>query len=54
LGGGEGEFEVIMGIKHHSYELQGLQFHSGSVVWEFGLPLLMNFIRQNQSYTNFK
>jgi anthranilate synthase component 2 len=40
-----GEFEAIMGIQHKRYDLQGVQFHPESVLSEFGLPLLSNFIR---------
>ena len=43
--GDNGEFEAIMGIQHKSYDLQGVQFHPESVLSEFGLPLLSNFIR---------
>ena len=40
----DGEIEAIMGIKHKSYPLQGVQFHPESVLSESGLELLGSFV----------
>jgi len=39
-----GEPETIMGIKHKSFDLEGVQFHPESVLSENGLVLLNNFL----------
>ena len=40
-----GELEAIMGIKHKTYDLEGVQFHPESVLSECGLELLTAFIK---------
>ena len=44
-----GEFETIMGIRHKNYDLQGVQFHPESVLSEFGIELLVNFLNRSES-----
>ena len=39
-----GELEVIMGIKHKEYDIEGIQFHPESVLSEYGLEILKRFI----------
>lgn len=51
------EFEItaktddheIMGIKHRTLPLEGIQFHPEAVLTEHGMALLNNFIQENQS-----
>ena len=40
----EGELEYIMGIKHKTLKLEGVQFHPESILSEKGHQLLKNFI----------
>ncbi len=40
----QGALEAIMAIKHKHFNLQGVQFHPESVLSEFGLELLYNFV----------
>ncbi len=39
-----GELDVIMGIKHKNYAIEGIQFHPESVLSEFGLEMLESFV----------
>ena len=39
-----GEFEEIMGIKHKSLPIEGVQFHPESILTRCGHDLLQNFI----------
>jgi len=41
-GGAEGE--VVMGVRHRSLPLQGVQFHPESVLSEHGIRLVANFL----------
>lgn len=36
---------VIMGIKHKTYPLEGIQFHPEALLTEYGLEMLGNFFR---------
>ncbi|MCW9015462.1 MAG: aminodeoxychorismate/anthranilate synthase component II, partial [Kangiellaceae bacterium] len=40
----QGELQYIMGIKHKSLPIEGIQFHPESVLSEHGIQLLQNFI----------
>ena len=42
----DGSMDEIMGIKHKSLPLAGIQFHPESVLTEFGHQLLQNFLEQ--------
>ncbi len=39
-----GEFEEIMGVRHHDYEIEGVQFHPESILTAHGHDLLRNFL----------
>ncbi|MGL5727172.1 MAG: glutamine amidotransferase-related protein, partial [Plesiomonas sp.] len=40
----EGQFDEIMGIRHRTLPLHGVQFHPESILSEQGHALLANFI----------
>lgn len=42
-----GEFDAIMGLKHKTLALEGVQFHPESILSEHGHPLLNNFLEQH-------
>lgn len=42
----DGEFDAIMGIRHLSMAVEGVQFHPESIVSEYGHKLLENFLNQ--------
>lgn len=42
-----GDIAEIMGIKHHSLPIEGIQFHPESILTEHGLQLLKNFLLQS-------
>ena len=39
-----GEIEEIMGVRHKSLAVEGVQFHPESISSEFGHQLLKNFL----------
>lgn len=41
-----GEFDEIMGLKHRTLPLEGVQFHPESILSECGHALLANFLKQ--------
>ncbi|MAW27959.1 MAG: anthranilate/aminodeoxychorismate synthase component II [Gammaproteobacteria bacterium] len=41
-----GEFDEIMGIRHRTKNIHGVQFHPESILTEYGHELLDNFIKQ--------
>ncbi|PSU25296.1 anthranilate/aminodeoxychorismate synthase component II [Photobacterium phosphoreum] len=41
-----GEFDEIMGIRHKSLDLEGVQFHPESILTEQGHALLANFLQR--------
>jgi len=41
-----GDMDEIMGIRHKSYALEGVQFHPESILSEYGHRLLENFLNQ--------
>jgi para-aminobenzoate synthetase component 2 len=44
--------QLIMGIKHKTLPIEGVQFHPESIQSEQGLELLANFYHQNLSHSN--
>lgn len=43
---------VIMGIKHKKYLLEGIQFHPEALLTEFGLEMLSNFFKEVTLFEN--
>ncbi len=39
------EFDTIMGLRHMSYDIRGLQFHPESILTENGIQLIENWIK---------
>ena len=42
-----GRLDEIMGVRHKTLAVEGVQFHPESILTEFGHHLLQNFIQQN-------
>lgn len=40
----EGEFDEIMGVKHKTLNIEGVQFHPESILTEHGHDMLQNFL----------
>ena len=40
----QGGLEEIMAVKHRTLPIQGVQFHPESILTEYGLELLANFV----------
>ena len=45
--GDQGEFDEIMGFRHKTLAVEGVQFHPESILSEAGHELLNNFLQQN-------
>jgi len=45
----EGGFDAIMGLRHRSYPLEGVQFHPESILTQHGHALLKNFIEAGRT-----
>ena len=43
-----GEIEEIMGVRHTSYPIEGVQFHPESIITEHGHQMLNTFLQDNQ------
>ncbi len=41
-----GEFDEIMGVRHKTLDIEGVQFHPESILTEHGHELLRNFLNQ--------
>jgi anthranilate synthase/aminodeoxychorismate synthase-like glutamine amidotransferase len=44
----EGEMELIMGVRHKKYLIEGVQFHPESVLTSMGKKLLQNFLQLSE------
>ena len=42
----QGELEAIMGVQHRTLNIEGVQFHTESILTEQGHALLANFLKQ--------
>ncbi len=40
--------EVIMGVRHREYSVEGIQFHPESIMTEIGKDLLLNFLKASR------
>lgn len=45
----DGSMEEIMGVRHKTLMIEGVQFHPESILTEHGHDLLANFLRQNEA-----
>ncbi len=44
----DGEFDEIMGVRHHEYMIEGVQYHPESILTQHGHDLLRNFLDQQE------
>jgi anthranilate synthase component 2 len=42
---GEGRMDEIMGVRHQTYAIEGVQFHPESILTRHGHDLLKNFLQ---------
>lgn len=44
----DGEFDEIMGLRHKTLQVEGVQFHPESILSEHGHAMLQNFLKQSK------
>ncbi|GIK52791.1 MAG: aminodeoxychorismate/anthranilate synthase component II [Planctomycetaceae bacterium] len=49
---GEGDLRVIMGLRHRSLDLEGVQFHPEAILTEHGMALLGNWLAGKRACRN--
>ncbi|MEO0293258.1 MAG: aminodeoxychorismate/anthranilate synthase component II [candidate division WOR-3 bacterium] len=42
------EDNIVMGIRHKKYNIEGIQFHPESILTEVGMNILKNFIKERE------
>lgn len=47
-----GQLDEIMGVRHHTYMIEGVQFHPESILTEQGHEMLANFLKQTSGMRN--
>ncbi|MCE1160190.1 MAG: aminodeoxychorismate/anthranilate synthase component II, partial [Burkholderiales bacterium] len=46
--GGNEQTSEIMGVRHNTFNIEGVQFHPESIMSEHGHAMLQNFLNQTQ------
>jgi len=41
---------IIMGLRHKTFKIEGVQFHPESIKTDFGMEMLKNFIKEEGGY----
>jgi anthranilate/para-aminobenzoate synthase component II len=41
---------IVMGLRHKTLKVEGVQFHPESIKTEYGMEMLKNFIKEEGGY----